>query len=1277
MNTNTIKSFAKKARLLLIEGVKQRLTYWGFEKDGSNHQALEATHGGYIFRGEVFNDPGVPPKWEALKKRISDKQALLDVCEDAAYTWFNRLMAIKILEENGYIPARLKYEGELHTPALVQNARRGKHELKKQTDKELLLEYLREDKDEQAFGLLLTDLCNSNPTLHDIFGRIGDYTEILLPQNLLQSDGLMDLINSSAIAPNDYREVELIGWLYQFYISDKKDEVFAGFKKNKKARAEDIPAATQIFTPKWIVKYMVENTVGKIYLDYEPDSSLREKMKYLVETVSSPQFTVGSRQFTVGSPQFTVGSRQSAVHSPQLAVGSSQLAVGSPQSGNNNRQASFFQEAEQQRTLSLPKGTPLITDLTQLTLLDPACGSGHILVTGFDLLFLMYREEGYTAKQAVNSILENNLYGLDIDDRAAQLACFAVMLKAAQHHPEILTAAMSVGTSPLQGGLRGVAKRGVNIHAFPEAAHFSAEELRAFLGSAGQNHIAELREALQLLNQGKNIGSALKLELSPEARTIVTAQYQRWMQLSQTAGLDIEQAGIWEKLKPFLDVLLLLTRHYTAVVANPPYMGQKSMNADLKKYVNAHYPISKSDLFAVFMEVCLNLNITKGLMGMINQHSWMFLSSYEKLRKEIVGNYSILNMLHLGPRTFAELSGEVVQSTAFVLRNGRAENYGIYYRLVDYRNIVEKENNFLQGNNQHPNIPQSNFSKIPGSPIAFWVSEKVINAFRLSKTFEEIGKPRQGLGTTDNNRFLRQWTEVSKNLIYYSPPNRKSAISSNKKWFSYTKGVGFKKWYGNNETVINWENDGNEVKRALIGRNPNIARSESLYFKLGITWGLISSGYFSSRKVIKRGIFDVGGSMSFPEPEMQEFLIGFLNSKLSSIFLKIINPTMNYQVGDIKRLPIKYKFNNTINTNSINCFRISRLDWDAHESSWDFEQSPLLNRSASIEQSYNNWQENVTADFFQLHANEEELNRIFIDIYGLQDELTPEVALKDITILQEELDRNELEKLEPAFREKGKEAIALPIKKEEVLGQFLSYAIGIFMGRYRIGKPGLNIAHPNPSEEELASYTIPAMSVGTSPLQGGLRGVEIDDDAILPIMGSNCAFPDDALVRIKDLVLAIWGEKSLTENINFLHEFLGMDLHKWLNEKFWSYHTHMYKKKPIYWLFSSNVKRPQNAAFKVLVYMHRMDKYTVQKIQRNYLHPHQEHIRREIEKLRENEELLGKQEQKRLELLRNWELECRDYNEVLKPLANLQIEIDLDDGVSVNYAKFEGAVAVI
>ena len=1304
MNTNNIKSFAKQARLLLLEGIHQRLLYWGFDKKGQNKESLNKTSGGFIFRGQVFSDAAIPDKWNKLKHKIKNATSLQDIAEEAAYTWFNRLMAIQILERNQYIEPVLSYASEQALPQILMDAKLGNLRLSATSKQKLLLEYLKEDKENEALSMLLIDFCNRQPLLRDIFGRIDDYTELLIPMDLLKNKGLIQLLHEDLIPAESYKEVELIGWLYQFYISDKKDEVFAGFKNNKKARAEDIPAATQIFTPKWIVKYMVENTVGKIYLDFEPTSSLKEEMKYLVQNDSD----------------------------------------------KDNK--------------------AIISDITELSLIDPAAGSGHILVTGFDLLFRMYREQGYTAKQAVEHILTQNIFGLDIDDRAMQLARFAVLLKAAQYHPEILSPKSSTIIP--------------NIYSFPEATYFTDDEIKSFLGLEGQVHLPALKEALNLLQKGKNIGSALKIKLSKESLQYIVNKKKEWQHKEQAQNLDILQAALWMKIKPFLPVLIILSSQFKAVVANPPYMGQKSMNGELKDYVNALYPITKSDLCTVFIEVMPHYAAEKGKYGFIVPPSWMFLSSFDKLREYVLTNQTIDSLLHLSRGIFGADFGSMC--TVITNCTPTVESIGTYYRLVertfqefyqghleelfliaknnssfryDFKTYSKEEPNFKHSEKGfkliYPNIPQSNFSKIPGSPIAYWVSERVVEIFENSSAIKDFGKGVKGLDTGKDAEFLKLWWEPD--FSKTSHINTK-----NPKWLPYHKGGNFRKWYGNKDYFVNWDNNGLEIK-AFAGA---YARNQNLYFQNGLEWSRISSSRIGVRYMTS-SIFGGGSQAAFlNDSKMDYYILALLNTDFVYELLKILNPTLVYQGGDINRIPVKIDDSNfdTVSSISLNQIQISRKDWDSRETSWDFEKSTLLGISnqglgiskdqglgirdesslsivpnlTSLKNAYERWQAQVTQDFFQLHANEEELNRIFIDIYGLQEELTPEVALKDITILQEELDRNILEVDEAELREKGlgisridkglplvPEGYTLPIKKDEVLSQFLSYLVGIMMGRYRLDKPGLSIAHPNPSEEEINSYVVIrdkglgadtqeaifkyicneyqefSRSTGLAKIHGdsdrnfqyaewikqvaeqlvtdpkSLVPIEIDEDAILPIMGKDCSFPDDVLVRTKEIIHAIWGEDTLTENINFIHDALGMDLHKWFTEKFWGYHTSMYKKKPIYWLFSSNPKKPQKAAFKVLVYMHRMDKFTVQKIQRNYLHPHQEYIRTEIDRLKSQESALNRDEQKRLELLYQWEVECRDYNEVLKELANLQITFDLDDGVSVNYEKFEGAVAVI
>ncbi len=1298
MRTNEIKSFAKQARLLLLDGVWQRLNYWGFDKNGKCNDDVVEVQGGFMFKGKLDLDITVPAKWQKLKARIKDKQTAQDVVEEAAYTWFNRLMAIKILESNGYIPEQLSYASGLSTPAIVQNAKQGNHSITDKAEKDALLSYLQDDKEELAFGLLVTNFCHTNTLLQNVFGKIDDYTELLLPQNLMQTDGVLDWINSDAINEDEYKEVELIGWLYQFYISDKKDEVFAGFKKNKKARAEDIPAATQIFTPKWIVKYMVENTLGKLYLDYEKDSSLREEMKYLVQNDSDKD------------------------------------------------------------------ATPIISDITELTLIDPASGSGHILVTGFELLYKMYKEAGYNSRQAVEGILQNNLYGLDIDDRAMQLARFAVLLKAAEFDKTILDKGLMpmVYSFPADSiasffstqyynkahtnftDLAGLCiAKAVSIawtetvvnkktkkeeiknwsvkfkvgdkltyrdmellqeHCEEEIELEYSAELGLFWGDEGiDSKYVTFFNAIKSLRNGKNIGSALKIKLENGALELLTKQYAEWEQAYTGGQLPPEKTRIWQELKAYLDVLFVLAKKYTAVVANPPYMGQKSMNADLKDYVNAHYPVTKSDLMTIFMEVIPNLTLNNARFALINLPSWLFLSSFEKIRTNYIDNFTFDSLIHMGRGIFGIDFGSV----AFAIKKTTNKAaIGSYFRLHErnfqhiYYEDIEKL--FLYSNNNegykydftlyrgdegiteipiqgspkglklfYPNIPQTNFSKIPGSPIAYWVSEKVVNNFTDNPNLASISEPRIGMATGKNEYYLRGWTEVGLNRIDFESYSRSDAAKSNKKWFRYNKGGELRKWYGNQYYVVNWENDGSELLNTL---HPSGKRTWAHNFNLNhifrdsISWSDITSKGLAFRYYEQGFLFDSSGTSSFfNSKEEMKYVLALMNTKQIERLSKLLNPTIHFTPGDYSRVPYIYSKNKDSEISAIVeiCIYLSKSDWNSIETSWNFKYSPLINETQSLELAFLSWQQHVTKDFFQLHANEEELNRIFIDIYGLQDELTSEVALKDITILQDELDRKQLEQLEPVFREQGKDAITLPIDKAEVMSQFVSYCMGVFMGRYRLDKPGLHIAHPNPSAEEIKSYAYNGHTIS------------IDDDAIVPLMGTDCAFPDDALVRTKDLLHAIWGEDTLTENINFLQASLGMDLNKWLTEKFWPYHTKMYKKKPIYWLFSSNTKSPQNAAFKVLVYMHRMDKYTVQKIMRNYLHPHQEFIARQVAKWKANESSLTQDEQIKLATYEDWEIECRAYNGVLKELASHQIEIDLDDGVSENYPKFSPAVADI
>lgn len=814
MNTNKLKTFSKEARLILIEDIKQRIAYWGFDKKGNILHEVIPIEGGYVFRENVFNDPTVPKKWNKLKAAIN-RHSVEDIVEEAAYTWFNRLIAIKILVKNHFIDSIYEYvSDQLKDPAILHRARKGELSNLRIDEKKILNEYIIANKDEEAFALLITAFCHGQKLTNRIFGHIDDYTELLLPNNLLSGGGIIEHINSTnAITDEDYKQVELIGWLYQFYISDKKDEVFAGFKNKKKARPEDIPAATQIFTPKWIVKYMVENTVGRVWLDLHPDSQILTEMKYFVEPAEKERY----------------------------------------------------------------KPEPIIKSVTDITLMDPACGSGHILVEGFDLLLKMYLEEGYSTKNAIESIIKNNLFGLDIDDRAAQLTNFAVLIKAAKYYPDLL-------------------KNDIlsNIYSFPEERDLSQAEVNLFLDKDGIKYAPKLKEIIDLVQQGKNLGSVIKIDITTEMCQFVLQRYHHFEDLFIKDELDLAEAAFWINLRTFIQVIILLSGKYTSVVTNPPYMGQKNMNDKLKEYINNNYPISKYDLFSVFMEVCWNLLSEKTFMSMINQQSWMFLSSYEKLRSNLIGHHNIESMLHLGPGAFEEISGEVVQSTAFILRKGIKNSTGIYHRLLSGSN-KEKEDNFIKRKFMYENISQSNYLKIPSSPIVYWISPKYIAIISNNKKINDFAECKSGMSTSDNKRFIRYWYEISYNSFGTNYENSLAALKSNKKWFPYNKGGNYKKWYGNNELVINWKNDGEEIKIAVV-ENPNdpgtthwsrrIYNTE-YFFNEGLTWSKVSSDGFSVRLLDKGFISDVGGcSMYFlKNKNLLHYTLGSINSKLNKLFI--------------------------------------------------------------------------------------------------------------------------------------------------------------------------------------------------------------------------------------------------------------------------------------------------------------------------------------------------------------------------------------------------------
>ena len=957
MDTNKLKRFATEARNKIRQGVVHKLLTLGFNARGEADEFPRKLQGSTLFRGQQLEE-SFYDQWIALYQAIQ-KHGLKAVYEEVAYTWFNRFVAIRILQMNGFIDRVLVFDNpDIRVPHIVTEARQGRFPVLT-TSEQLRLRNIITDptKTYEQFVILITAFCHATPILNRCFGSINDYTELLLPNDVLEEGGFVDMLNHTEfITETDYKTTELLGWLYQFYISERKDEVFAAFKKGQKAEAEDIAPATQIFTPNWIVKYMVQNTLGRIYLDNNPGSALEEQMPYLVAKAEG------------------------------------------------NEEAIYRYER-----------------LEDLRVIDPACGSGHILLEAFDLLYAMYLDEFYSREEAIKAIFAHNLVGIDLDTRARQLATFALLLKACQRDDRFLDAHCLPQVLDMPAGNRDTWR--------DTLGHFDC----CYGLTSSQSPCEEIDAAFQLLEQAPNLGSTMKFAISERTRVYLqerVACYEAKPQFSQD----------FEPLVQGFRLILALTDRYAAVIANPPYMGSGKMNEVLSEYVKKNYAEGKGDLFSVFMQVAESMLEPNGKYGMINMQSWMFLSSFEKLRTHILSQLHIDSMLHLGPQTFDELSGEVVQNTAFVIsKHQPLEEGGTYYRLVDGNNCREKEELFLahRCNNEdgnriyYPNVSQKNFEKIPGAPVGYWVSPKIQEIFTSNLALSAVCSPCVGLQTADNARFLRLWFEVSQSRTGFGYENAASAARSQKKWFPTTKGGSFRRWYGNMYHLVNWQNDGEE----LTNFKGSVIRNRSRYFTSpGCTWSTIASGKPSFRYFNKSWLFETKGSVCFPNNQSNNyFIMGYLNSPLVSSFLQTLAPTLDYHEGPVGRIPFKQVNTNNIDSIVKSNISISKQDWDAHETSWDFQRNELLTIDAEtyadniqyqIEKHEKETGEKICIDpaapelgslawrmeqyklkweklFMQLHANEEELNRQFIDIYGLQDELTPDVPLDEVTILQQ------------------------------------------------------------------------------------------------------------------------------------------------------------------------------------------------------------------------------------------------------------------------------------
>lgn len=1153
MDKNAIKKFAVWARRELIERVSQKAMQYGIEKDNIVDAAADSIN------GKVLTDTQKNQR-RALISQINAK-GYEEVMEEVAYTWFNRLIALRFMEVNGYLPTRVRVftdEENNFKPQIIDEAL---HLDLDGLNMEKVYEFKNANQTEELYKYLLITQCNAlNSVLPGMFQHISDYTELLLPDNLLREGNVIEQMIST-IPEEDWQDaVQIIGWLYQYYNAEKKDKVFADLKKNVKITKENIPAATQLFTPDWIVRYMVENSLGRLWVEGHPNDELKSGWKYYLEEAE--------------------------------------------------------QEPEVQAQLTeIRKGYTAMTP-EQIKCIDPCCGSGHILAYLFDVLVQIYESYGYTTREAVESIVKNNLYGLDIDDRAAQLAYFAVMMKARQYDRRFFSRQIQP-----------------NIYAIQESNGVDCYALEYFVG--GDTKLkAAMDSIITEMHDAKEYGSILNITPVDFA-----ALYARFDEVRDDISMSKE--SVLNSLLPLVQVAEALAQKYDVVCTNPPYMGSSGMSVKLTDFVKKNYPDSKADLFAVFMERCGLMARKNGFRAMITQHSWMFLAVYENLRKIILQD-NIVNMVHLGTRAFEEIGGEVVQTTASIIVNSHCADYtGSYCRLVDESSQQAKEDAFLK----HENLffaRQHNYTNIPGNPIAYWISNEFVKIFEAPLFFEYSLSDGQNK-TGNNAKYLRAFWEVS-NLN----------VGIGRKWLFYAKGGGFRKWYGNLTETINWSEEAR-----IFYRQDKICRiiPEYLWYKVGITWSLISNNP-SFRILPEAATFDVGGSSIFlKNDEDLFFYLGLLNCKVFEQVQKVMNPTINIQVKDVRVMPIIRDKDTIIKERVAKAVDSCKKDWNSFETSWDFAKHPLIRPVSTVADAFAQWKAECDDRFAQLKANEEELNRIFINIYGLQDELTPEVEDKDVTVRKADLQRD--------------------------IKSLISYAVGCMFGRYSPLKDGLLYAGGDWDYTAIQQELMDA--IGKNEFSSGDMVWDanfIDRDNIIPICDDEY-FDDDIVGRFVKFIEMVYGRDTLEENLKFIADALGGKgqprevIRNYFLNDFYADHCKIYQKRPIYWLFDSGKKN----GFKALIYMHRYQPDTIARIRTDYVHEQQSRYRTAISDMENRIANASTSERvklnKALTKLKDQDTELRSYEEKIHHLADQMIAIDLDDGVKVNYAKFQDVLGKI
>ena len=1157
MDKNAIKKFAVWARTELIARVSLKGVEYGITEDNIEDANADSVGGKVLTADEK-------KQRQALIAEINDK-GYKQVMEEVAYTWFNRFSALRFMEVNGYLPSHVRVftdEENNFKPQIITEAI---HLDLDGLDMEKVYELKDAEKTEELYKYLLIVQCNAlNKILPGMFQKIADYTELLLPDNLLREGSVIQQM-IDLIPENDWKDaVQIIGWLYQYYNSEKKDDVFAALKKNVKITKENIPAATQLFTPDWIVRYMVENSLGRLWLEGHPD--VKEQLLPTEEEQSA--YAAGNRD-----PEDT-------------------------------KWHYYLEEAEQEpevqaQLAEIRKEYAALTP-DQLKVIDPCSGSGHILAYMFDVLMKIYESYGYTTREAVASIVENNLYGLDIDDRAAQLAYFAVMMKARQYDRRFF----SRGIQP-------------HVYAIVQSNHVDKFAVDYFC-NGDMRLTATMDTVIRELHDAKEYGSILTV--TPQDWS---ALYDRFAEITEDINMSRDTA--LRELLPLVQVAEALAQKYDAVVTNPPYMGSSGMGAKLSDFVKKNYSDSKSDLFAVFIECCGRMAKKNGYQAMITQHAWMFISSFENLREKIYKK-KFVSLIHLGIKAFEEIGNDVVQTCAFVVQGKMIEEYvSKFVRLVDCKNYYEKEKEYLAGHYQFTS-KVSNFEKIPDMPFAYWVGNQFIANFANSKYIDDYGILTGSQNITgDNETYLRCFWEVSN-------------ISVGNRWHFYAKGGDYRQYYGNLTFIIDWS----EKARNFYSTNKtsNLLNKE-FWFKPGITYSAITSRGTGFRYLPEGCIFDKGGPSINLYSNIPEIL-AILNTNVAKYYFWVFNPSINLQVKDVKNFPIILSHDEKVVKMAEVNLEYCKQDWDSVETSWDFRHHPLIRKVSTIAEAFEKWQAECDDRFYQLKANEEELNRIFINIYGLKEELTPEVEERDVTVHKADLNRD--------------------------IRSFISYAVGCMLGRYSLDVNGIVYAG---GEWDASKYT----------------SFAADRDNIIPICDDEY-FEDDVVGLFVECVKTVYGADTLEENLKFIGDALGGKgqpkdvIRNYFLNDFYADHCSRYSvtgsgKRPIYWLFDSGKKN----GFKALIYMHRYQPDTIARIRTDYVHEQQARYRTAIANLEQRIANASTGERvklnKKLTTLQAQDTEIRTYEEKIHHLADQMISIDLDDGVKKNYAIFQDVLAKI